>query len=76
MKPEQKFNIGDRVIGIKGNPYQVTGEGSICEVSYQYDDSYIDVRLVEPVNPEWDFYKDAEFDVESCWFELLAANVT
>lgn len=77
MDPKQKFNIGDKIIGTKGNYYPVTGEGSICEVISLCDEGRIDVRLVEPANPKMAVYIGNEYRVvASCLFEPLTPKIT
>lgn len=72
---EGKFNVGDRIIGVKGNTYAITGEGSICEVVSQLDEYHICVRLIEPA----DFWGvplvGHEYAVEPHSFELLAPKI-
>lgn len=70
-----KFNVGDRIIGVKGNTYAITGEGSICEVVSQLDESRIRVRLIEPANFRGVSLVGYECSVESCLFELLGPKI-
>lgn len=46
-----KFKVGDIVVGLPGNGYNFTGEGSICKVINYKTDWIMSVEVIKPANP-------------------------
>lgn len=61
------FQVGDIVVGIKSNPYNFTGVGSVCEVIEAPDDGRIRVEIIKSAP---DTGHKGSFWVDASFFEL------
>lgn len=67
-----RFKVGDIVVGLPGNGYNFTGEGSICKVKQCWGDDMIRVEVIVPTRPDKarDLHIGMTYPVECVGFKL------